>query len=143
ASAPSDEAHGAEAVLILSHQYWQRSHKGDPNIVGRVFRMNDRPHTVIGVLPPLPQYPNENDVYMPTSACPTRSSEGFIANRNARMMSVFARLKAGVSEAQAQADLSTIAGRMKNTYTDVYPANHSFSFTLASLPYEMNLMAHA
>jgi len=135
--APSDEAHGAEAVLILSHQYWRRSHKGDPNIVGRVFRMNDRPHTVVGVLPPLPQYPNENDVYMPTSACPTRSSERFIANRNARMMSVFARLKAGVSEEQALADLSTIAGRMKEAYPDAYPANLGFSLRLASLHKEL------
>jgi putative ABC transport system permease protein len=135
--APSDEAHGAEAVLILSHQYWLRSHKGDPNIVGRVFRMNDRPHTVIGVLPPLPQYPNENDIYMPTSACPARSSERFIANRQARMMSVFARLKSGVSDAQALADLSTIAGRMKETYPDVYPANAGFGLTLASLHKEL------
>src|SRR5499426_1827714 len=139
--APSDEAHGAEAVLILSHQYWLRSHKGDPKIVGRVFRMNDRPHTVIGVLPPLPQYPNENDMYMPTSACPTRSSEQFIANRQARMMSVFGRLKSGVSEAQALADLSTIAGRMKETYPGVYPANLGFSFTLASLHKELTQRA--
>ncbi|MCI0351208.1 MAG: ABC transporter permease [Acidobacteriales bacterium] len=131
--APGDEAHGAEAVLILNYQYWQRSQKGDPNIVGRVFRMNDRPHTVIGVLPPLPQYPNENDVYMPTSACPIRSGERFITNRNARMMSVFARLKTDVSETQALADLSTIAGRMKETYPDIYPANLGFSLTLASL----------
>ncbi|HET9529615.1 MAG TPA: ABC transporter permease, partial [Blastocatellia bacterium] len=94
---PSDEAHGAEAVLILSYNYWQRSHGGDPSIVGREFAMNNRPHTVIGVLPPIPQFPNENDVYMPTSACPTRSSEQFRENRNARMMSVFGRLKAGVS----------------------------------------------
>jgi putative ABC transport system permease protein len=135
--APSDEAHGAEAVLILSHQYWLRSHKGDPNVVGRVFRMNDRPHTVIGVLPPLPQYPNENDMYMPTSACPTRSSERFIASRQARMMSVFARLKAGVSEAQAQADLASIAGRMKETYPDAYPANLGFGLSLASLHKEL------
>ena len=35
--------------------------------------MNDRPHTVIGVLPPIPGYPDENDVYMPISACPFRS----------------------------------------------------------------------
>src|SRR5499426_869862 len=135
--APSDEAHGAEAVLILSHQYWLRSHKGDPNVIGKVFRMNDRPHTVIGVLPPLPQYPNENDMYMPTSACPTRSSEQFIANRQARMMSVFGRLKSGVSEEQAQADLATIAGRMKETYPDAYPANLGFGLSLASLHKEL------
>jgi putative ABC transport system permease protein len=141
AFAPGDEAHGAEAVLILSHEYWRRSHKGDPNVVGRVFRMNDRPHTVIGVLPPLPQYPNENDMYMPTSACPTRSSERFISNRQARMMSVFARLKSDVSETQALADLSTIAGRMKETYPDAYPANAGFGLTLASLHKELTQQA--
>ena len=39
-------------------------------IVGQVFEMNDRPHTVIGVLPPVPHYPNEVDVYMPTVGVP-------------------------------------------------------------------------
>src|SRR5262245_38386776 len=76
-------------------------------------------------------------MYMPTSACPTRSSERFIANRQARMMSVFARLKSGVSETQALADLSTIAGRMKETYPDAYPANFGFGLTLASLHKEL------
>ena len=50
-----------------------RRHGGDPAVVGRVFQMNNRPHTVVGVLPPVPQFPNENDVYMPSSACPFRS----------------------------------------------------------------------
>src|SRR5690242_135231 len=77
----SDEAHGADAVLVLSYQYWKQSHGGDPGIIGRVFQMNNRPHTVIGVLPPIPQYPVEQDVYMPTTQCPTRASEQFIANR--------------------------------------------------------------
>ncbi len=134
---PGDEKHGAEAVLVLSHQYWQRSQKGDPNIVGKVFRMNDRPHTVIGVLPPLPQYPNENDVFMPTSACPTRSSERFMANRNARMMSVFARLKPGTSETQAQADVAAIAGRMRQAYPEAYPENRGFGVALVSLRQEL------
>ena len=63
-------------MLILSYKYWQTHHGGDPNIVGKVFQMNNRPHTVIGVLPPIPQYPVESDVYMPTSQCPTRSQRG-------------------------------------------------------------------
>ena len=37
--------------------------------------MNDKPHTVVGVLPPVPQYPLEVDVYMPSSACPFRSAQ--------------------------------------------------------------------
>ena len=78
----SDETHSADAVLILSYKYWKERHGGDPNIVGKVFQMNNRPHTVIGVLPPIPQYPVESDVYMPTSQCPTRSSAQFIQNRS-------------------------------------------------------------
>src|SRR4051812_565242 len=63
----ADDAPGAPPVLVLSNAYWERSFGGDPTIVGRVFRMNDKPHTVIGVLPRVPQYPLEVDVYMPTS----------------------------------------------------------------------------
>ena len=48
---------GAPAVLMLSYKYWQRAFGGDPSVVGRIFRMNDRPHQVVGILPPVPQYP--------------------------------------------------------------------------------------
>ena len=51
----ADEKHGAPAVLILSYKYWQSHHGGDPNIVGKVFQMNDRQQTVIGVLPHVPK----------------------------------------------------------------------------------------
>jgi putative ABC transport system permease protein len=116
----SDEAHGADAVLILSYAYWQNHQGGDPNVVGKIFQMNNRPHTVIGVLPPIPQYPVENDVYMPTSQCPTRSSDAFIANRSARMMTAFGRLKPGVTIEQAQADLSVVAGSIEHANPGIY-----------------------
>src|SRR5712671_7966639 len=70
---PEDEQPGAPAVLMLSYEYWIRSFGGDPTVVNKTFTMNDRPHTVVGILPPVPQYPDENDVYMPTTACPFRS----------------------------------------------------------------------
>src|SRR3954464_4193150 len=117
----SDESHNADAVLVLSYKYWQARHGGDPRVVGKVFQMNNRPHTVIGVLPPIPQYPTESDVYMPTSQCPTRSSPAFIANRQARMMTVFGRLKPGVPIEKAQADLSTVANQMAGSYPEAYP----------------------
>lgn len=138
---PSDEAHGAEAVLVLSHEYWQRSQHGDPHVVGRVFRMNNRPHTVIGVLPAIPQFPNVNDVYMPTSACPTRSAEQFKANRNARMMSVFGRLKPQAPIAQAEADLATIAARLHQQYPDSYPPSRGYRTEVASLRGELTRAA--
>ena len=77
---------------MLSHKYWQRSFGGDPSMVGRVFQMNDRPHEVVGVLPPVPQYPEEVDVYMPTSACPFRSSTRMVETaQHGRMVAAFAQ----------------------------------------------------
>ncbi len=136
-----DDEHGSDAVIVLSYQYWRQSNGGDPGIIGRSFQMNNRPHTVIGVLPPIPQYPNEQDVYMPTSHCPTRSSEQFMSNRNARMMSVFGRLKPGVPVGQAQADLSTLAGNLQKQYPDSYPANRGYAANVVPLQEELTRRA--
>ncbi len=138
---PSDNEHGAPAVLVLSYEYWQRSFHGDESIVGESFKMNDRPHLVIGVLPSVPQYPEENDVYMPTSACPTRSSDRMIANRRGRMMQAFARLKPGVSVEAARTDVSTIAGRLQKEYPEFYPENIGFGATMAPLREELTKQA--
>ena len=138
---PADEEHGSDAVLVLSNKYWRESHGGDLNIVGRVFQMNNRPHTVIGILPPIPQYPVEEDVYMPTSGCPTRSSEQFISNRNARMMSVFGRLKEDVPVSQAEADISTIAANLQKQYADSYPANRGYGAVVHPLQEELTRRA--
>ena len=129
----ADDTPSSDAVLILSNEYWRQRHGGDPNIVGKVFQMNNRPHTVIGVLPPIPQYPVENDVYMPTSQCPTRSSQRFIGNRRARMMTAFARLKPGVPLEQAQAELATIATHLEHDYPDAYPKAAGYGVEIAPL----------
>ena len=52
-----EDALGAEAVLVLSHRYWKDRFGGDPSVVGRVFEMNNRPHTVVGVLAGLSRVP--------------------------------------------------------------------------------------
>ncbi len=116
-----DDKPGAEAVLVLSYDYWQRRHGGDPSIVGKVFQMNNRPHTVVGVLPNVPQFPNENDVYMPSSACPFRSSAQTRENRAARMLSVYGRLRPGATLEQARADLATVAAGLATDHAGLLP----------------------
>ena len=127
---PDDDKPGAPAVLMLSYEYWKQHENYDPNIVGKRYELNDRVHTVIGVLPPVPQYPDENDVYMPTSACPFRANPKTIANRGIRMMSVFGRLKPGVTLGQAKADLTVIDSRLTREYPQAYPKDKA----LASVP---------
>ena len=134
---PEDEKLGAPPVLVLSYEYWKNDFGSDPEIVGKTFEMNDKVHTVVGVLPQVPQYPNENDVYMPTSACPFRTSKMHLENRDMRMMEVFGRLKPGVTAAQANADISTISEGLKTAYPKSYPENVGFASVAAPLQEEL------
>ncbi len=119
----ADDAPGADAVLILSYSYWQSRFGGDPAIVGQVFEMNDRPHTVVGVLPNVPHYPQENDVYMPVSACPFRAAAERTIPQNRRAFSaltVFGRLAPGVSHERAASDVAAIGDRFTHENPGVY-----------------------
>jgi len=135
--APDDEKPGAPAVLLLSYEYWLRSFGGDPTVVGRVFRMNDKPHTVIGVLPPFPQYPQENDLYMPTVACPFRSGPHMIGNRKMRMVRMFGRMKSGIKPTEASADLSAVASSMVHEFPNDYPEASDLKVDVTPLKTEL------
>ena len=137
----SDDRPGATPVLLLSYEYWTQHRRADPNIIGRTFKMNDKPHTVVGILPPVPQYPDENDVYMPTSACPFRSSPGMIANREMRMMSLFGRLKSDATVTNAQTDLGVIAKRLERAYPAVYTRFMGVNTSARSLQDELTHQA--
>jgi putative ABC transport system permease protein len=132
-----EEAAGAQPVLILSYEFWKKVEHGDPNIIGKKYEMNDRPHMVIGVLPPIPQYPDENDVYMTTSSCPFRSSPHTISNRNGHMMTAFGRLKHGATIEQARADLGVIASQIAKDYPESYPAARGYTTTPLELRGEL------
>jgi len=134
---PDDEKLGAPPVLLLSYEYWKNNFGSDPGIVGKTFEMNDKVHTVVGVLPAVPQYPNENDVYMATSACPFRSSKMHLEDRDMRMMEVFGRLKPGVTVAQASADAATIAAGLKAAYPKSYSENVGFTSSATALQQEL------
>jgi predicted permease len=138
---PGEDAAGSDPVLVLSHEYWQRSLGGDPGVVGRKFQMNDRVHTVVGVLPPLPGYPDGSDVFMPASACPFRTQPSVLENRKVRLVSAFARVKAGRAPRQAEADLQAVLQRLKQQHPDAYPAG--FDARVAMTPIRDELVRAA
>jgi putative ABC transport system permease protein len=133
---PTDDDHGAEAVLVLGHSYWQTKFGSDANIVGQVFEMNDRPHRVVGVLPPVPHYPNEVDVYMPTEACPFRASAEQQIETNRRAfagLQVFGLLKPDAAPETAATEVATVAQRWTQQYPQVYRPALGFQAGTASV----------
>jgi putative ABC transport system permease protein len=129
----SDDQAGADPVLLLSYEFWRQIEHSDPNIVGKHYEMNDRIHTVIGVLPPIPQYPDENDVYMPTTSCPMRSNAEMMAPRTHRMMNVFARLKSGETLEHSRADIARITQEFHKDHSKDYPQDSGIETTLSLL----------
>jgi predicted permease len=127
----------AAPVLVLSYGFWQSRLGGDPEIVGKTFEMNDRIHTVVGILPPVPQYPAENDVYMPSSSCPFRMGQFVLNTRTARMLHIFGRMAPATSVAQAQAELEGIAGTLRSEHPAAYPSGQGFTISATSLHDEL------
>jgi putative ABC transport system permease protein len=134
---PGEDHVGADPVLVLTYGYWKNVMGGDPKAVGKTFEMNDRVHTVVGVLPPLPDYPDANQMFMPSSSCPFRSNPKTVESRNARMLLLFARRKPGVTEDQVRADLSVIAHRLEAQYPDSYPKEDGYGIDESPLQAEM------
>ncbi|HXS79749.1 MAG TPA: ABC transporter permease [Gammaproteobacteria bacterium] len=125
----ADDRAGAEAVLVLGNAYWKSRFGGDPNVIGQVFEMNDRPHTVVGVLPPVALYPNEVDVFMPTVACPFRAAgeQQMEANRRAfSLLRVFGKLKDGVLPETAAAEVTALGDDFAREFPSVYRPEAGF-----------------
>ncbi len=126
----TDDDLGAPAVLVLSYEYWRDKFGSDTSVVGRKLEMNNRTHEVVGVLPPYPQYPRRNDVYMPTSACPFRSgaeTQLAASHRTFAALSVFGRLEKGRTIEQATAEIASIAEGFPNDYANDYTNTRGFT----------------
>ena len=134
---PGEEAVGAPAVVVLSYRYWREQMGADPNIVGATFTMNNHVHTVVGVLPPLPTYPDNNDIWMPAGACPFRSAPQVMGSRNGRMLQAFAVMKPGASLDQADRSAKLVSSRLAQAYPEAYPAARNLHVTTVSLREEL------
>ena len=102
----ADGRPGAPEVLVLSHALWKSRFGGDPGIVGRSVMLNGTPRTVVGVMPstfPTPRW--KADLWVPT---PITRDPRFGRGRS---LSVVARLKPGVTLAQANEDLHAVAAQ--------------------------------
>jgi putative ABC transport system permease protein len=113
---PEEDQPGSGRTVVLGHALWQRRFGADPNLIGRAITLDGQSHTVIGILPAGFEFPllsKETELWTSVSL------DGMtLKERGAQMYGVIARLKAGVSLEQAQAEISTIASRLEQQYPD-------------------------
>jgi putative ABC transport system permease protein len=101
---------GRGTVAIISHGLWKRRFGSDPAIVGRVVQMKSRPLTVIGVMPPGFEYPEQTQIWVNSAV--NLSEEP----RDNRAWSAIARLNSNVDLKQAQTRVSAINARLDKQF---------------------------
>jgi putative ABC transport system permease protein len=104
---------GKDAVVVITHNLWQRRFGGDPNIVNKTVTLNSLTRTIIGVMPPGFNYPKGAEIYGAFGITPelarTRGNHSFY---------VVGRLKPGITQQAAQADLDIIGARLEKQYPE-------------------------
>jgi putative ABC transport system permease protein len=109
---PGGDVHKA----LISYRLWQDRYGGNPGIVGRTIQTNQATLTVVGVMPPGFGFPTRTDVWTPMESYYAVSKGTFVKRRDARIYSVIARLKPGVTLEQAHADLEGVAAGLEREY---------------------------
>jgi putative ABC transport system permease protein len=116
AFAPDEDTPGKDLVVVISDRLWERRFNSDPNILGSPINLGDRAFTVIGVVQTgahRPLLPEDIELFVPIS-------HGFgLEERGAHYLNVTARLKAGVTLNQAQAEMDTLAAQLARQYPDM------------------------
>ncbi len=108
---PEEEKPGAGGAAVISEAYWRAHFGGNPNVIGRVIRIYNKPLTIVGVLPSEFRYPDATEIWYPANTIFPEST-----GRSAHNYFAVAQLKPGVSVDQAQAQMDGIAGRLEQLY---------------------------
>src|SRR5579864_6751410 len=103
---------GHSQVVVISERLWRTHFEQDPTVLGRQYRINGLPYTVIGVMPASfdPLLAN-SDVWVPAAY-----SAQQLANHDDHYLNVIGRLKQGIKLEAAQSELDVIARRLQQQY---------------------------
>ncbi|HYG82553.1 MAG TPA: ABC transporter permease, partial [Pyrinomonadaceae bacterium] len=129
---PEEYEAGRSQVVVLGHGLWQRRFGGDPGIVGRILTLDDKPYTVVGVMPPefrLHLFDKPEEMWSPQVL-----TEALRRQRKATYLKVIARLKPGATVEGARAEMDAIAARLAGEHPST---NQGVGVTTVTLPEQM------
>jgi predicted permease len=112
---PEEDRKQGNRAVVLGYGLWQRHFGGDSNVIGRTLTVDTygrRDYTIVGVMPPGFGLPSRCELWLPLGWMGVSLTE----RRSAHWHNVIARLKPGVTLAQAQAEMNVIQGRLARAH---------------------------
>jgi putative ABC transport system permease protein len=138
-SAEEDEI-GKNRVVALSEGLWRRHFGADPNVIGRVVKLDETSYTVVGVMPASLRFPPAGAAFAGAVELWTPlalTDDEKRARRRDSNFNLIGRLKAGVEIEQAQANMAAVAARIERQYPDIYQGNIRITATAVGLTQRM------
>ena len=121
-SKDDDRTQGAHPVVVIGHQYWQQSYGGAPDVVGKEMIVNGGRYTIIGVAPAGflgTEIAAAAELWFPLMMQPQlEQGSNALDRRGSEMLFVQGRLKPGVSQLQAQTELTNLAAQLEGEFPD-------------------------
>jgi predicted permease len=116
-----DKAGDPQAVVVISHGFWERRFAADSAVIGRTVNFKDVPFTIVGVTPPgfFGFQPSDNpDLWWPVQMAPQidRDPAGWRLKEGTSWLRLMGRLSAGVQRRQAEAELAVIYERYRDEF---------------------------
>ncbi len=124
---------GHNRVVALSHKLWQLRFNSDPDILGKIIKLNGQNYEVVAVMPASFEW-GKDELWSPLALAPTNFAPN---NRGNEFLDVIARLKPGVTVQQAQAEMDTIAGNIRLANPGIYPEEANWRIGVKSLTEEV------
>jgi len=112
---PEEGEPGKNQLLILSNGLWQGRFASDPAILGKTVKVDGKTFSIVGVMGKGFTFPQPVEAWMPMTLT---DNEKF--DRQSRYIWAFGRLRPGVSNAQAAAEMATLAQRQAHAFPDIY-----------------------
>lgn len=105
---PADDLTGAEHVLVISHGLWQRRYGGSRDVIGRRLIIQQRPFSIVGVMPPGMDYPRGVEAWMTVAATTSMLTDAAFRVS----VDVISRMREGVTLEQAGGELTALVARL-------------------------------
>jgi len=115
-----DDGPNAAGACVLTYRFWSNSLKSDPTVIGKTVRLGDRNATIVGVLEPSVQYPQQTEIIANVVTSPHHLSATMVLGRVHRMTELFGRLAPGATLEQANAELQTVYANMVKAHPEAY-----------------------
>jgi len=132
---PREHRPGADGVMILSYRLWTTQFGSDPGVIGRTVRLNDTPRQIVGVMPASFSFPTSSiEFWIPARLDPSNFQEYWGEEYDP----LVARLRPGVTLAQAAGETRALMNRLRPQFP--FPMPHNWNGDATAIPLQTDMV---